>query len=89
MSNDIAELTWPGRNDADKARQPGHYWVRFLVSYEVWEIAHWEQQGFWFAIGDEEAYATSDLLEIDERRIARLSEPDFGMVESSFSMVGP
>lgn len=60
---------------ADSERQAGYYWVLFLTSDEVWELAEWSHYGdgtgFWSIPGDEVPYTSDELAEVDERSIER------------------
>ena len=63
--------------EADKAREPGFYWVR--DAKQQWHVAEWATDGVWHDMrwlkaGDDRSLESTDFTAIDERRITR--EPD-------------
>lgn len=77
----------------DQARQPGYYWVKFEAQAD-WEAAEWDPYpyapGVWRRSGDDDPYLSSDLTEIDERRIER--QPEARAIENAvlhISKFGP
>ncbi len=58
-------------------REEGYYWVRFYYgdTDKVWHIAHWTR-GCWNLPGYEVDQKDSDMEEIDERRLTRMTHED-------------
>ena len=60
--------------DADKAREPGFYWVRSGIDNGM--VVAWWLGGMWWLPGRERYETSTEFAEIDERRITREPSED-------------